>query len=115
MKPPTQADVLIELARVQTFLAQVSLLDNQFGIDDMHLIITAQFIEQQFAAMKAKTGVEDIKEDVRAGHEGARVGLDPDAAPACAERRARPLRVLLYNPFNLSNERDIEVSYAAPI
>ena len=61
-KPPTQADVLLELVRVQKLLARVSLLDNQFGIDDMHLTFTIQVIEQKLAAMKEQNGAVDTKE-----------------------------------------------------
>ena len=51
-KPPTQAEVLVELVKMQKLIAQVFLLDNPFGIDDMHFTGTAQAIGQQLAAMK---------------------------------------------------------------
>ena len=46
---------------MQTLLAQVSLLDNQFGIDDMHLTSTAQVIEHQIAAMKKQNVAVNTK------------------------------------------------------
>ena len=49
-KPPTQAEVLFELVRVQKRLAQLSLLDSQFGMDDTHLACTALDIDQKLAA-----------------------------------------------------------------
>ena len=47
---------------MQQLLAQVSLLDNPFGIDDTHLTVTAEVIEQKLAAMKEQTAAVVAKD-----------------------------------------------------
>ena len=79
-KPPSQASLLAELAKLQKQFAHVSITDNPFGIDVSVLTSSALAIEQQLAAHAAAPAV-----DVAEGEAQPQMEVSQDKGPESPE------------------------------